>query len=263
MAKAPLGVLLLHGLSSHINCIDPVVARLEKHNIPYRMPALRGHGTQPENLVNVRYTDWLVDGHKAFYELVNECEKVVIVALSMGSLVGINLTLAHQDSQKIAGLVCIAPALAYYSKIANFARIIGLFQKRFNFDPAKNDYYDQERARLNENYAWIPSSAVVQLLDFQKFTRHPAKLAKLNVPLLILQGNADRVIDPAQAQILYNLAGTSDKKLVWFDKTGHEMLRDYRREDVLDEIEQFVVGRLEQVTQMNAEKTQMNTEVLK
>lgn len=238
MAKAPLGVLLLHGLSSHINCIDPVVPRLVKHGIPYRMPFLRGHGTKPEDLYGVRYTDWLTDGHKAFYELTAECEKVVIVALSMGALVGINVTLAHQE--KVAGLVCIAPALRYKSKAGELAPLIALFQKELKLNVA-DEYFDKEQIKSNANYPWIPSSAAVELLNFQKYTRKPERLQQLKTPLLVLETRHDKTIDPQVAQFLLDSAGSRDKKLIWFDKCGHEMLRDAEREQVLDRIEEFVL----------------------
>src|SRR4051812_33106803 len=105
MAKAPLGVLLLHGFTSHINTIDPVVPRLEKLHMPYRLPMLRGHGGKSSDLEGVKWQDWVEDGQKAFDNLLNECEKVIPVALSMGSMVAFELIRKQPD--KVAALVTL------------------------------------------------------------------------------------------------------------------------------------------------------------
>ena len=246
MSKAPFGVLLLHGLSSHISCIDPVVPRLEKHGLPYRMPILRGHGRRPSDLEGVKWQDWLEDGQKAFDELLTECEKVIVVSLSMGSLVGINLTIAN--GERVGGLVCIAPALKMRSPLTPLVPLISRVQKTYRpkFDP--KSYFDLEQAMTSQNYKEMPSGAVVELVRFIKHTRPAARLSQIKVPTLILQSTADRTVDPRIAQYLLDTISSQDKKLVWFHKSGHEMLRDGQREAVLDEIEAFV-GRLAGVEQ--------------
>ena len=252
MAKNAFGVLLLHGLSSHISCIDPVVPRLEKYGLPYRMPILRGHGGQPSDLQGVVWQDWLADGQAAFDDLLTECEQIVIVSLSMGSLVGLNLTLANQD--KVAGLVCIAPALKMRSKLTPLAPLIARYQPvyRSKFDP--KSYFDLEQAKTSQNYNELPASAVLQFLAFIKHTRRHERLAQIHVPSLILQSTKDRTVDPAIAQYLLDALDSHDKKLVWFHGSGHEMLRDAQREQVLDEIEKFVV-RIAGVEQKQAVKS--------
>ncbi len=243
MAKAPFGVLLLHGFTSHINCIDPVVPRLEKHNLPYRMPSLRGHGTKPEDLTGVKWQDWVEDGQRALDDLLTECEKVVPVALSMGSLVGMELTRNNPD--KIAALVVIAPALKSKSKLSVLAPLIARVQKTYTFKEDPQGFFDPEAARTNQNYNGIPTSSVVEFLKFSAYSRNPAHLSKISAPLLILGSTQDRTIDPKIFQFMYDTVSSQSKQLTWFDKTGHEMLRDAQKEEVLDAIEAFVVKQVE------------------
>jgi carboxylesterase len=236
--KKPLGCLLLHGFTSHVNCIDPVEPRVKKLGLPYRTPILRGHGTKPADLEGVKWQDWVEDGEKALLDLLNECEKVVIVALSMGSLVGMQLTLKYQP--KIAGLVCIAPALKVKSPLAAFAPLIARYQKthRFKFDP--KGYYDIELAKTSQNYQEVPSASVIEFLKFGKLNYSPAVSTRITVPIQIISSTNDRTIDHRTAQWLYNTVSSKDKNIAWFYRSGHEMLRDAEREEVLDVIEEFV-----------------------
>lgn len=240
MAKAPVGVVLTHGFTSHINCIDPLVPRLEKHGIPYRMPVLRGHGTKPADLRGVRWQDWVEDGQQAFDDLLNECEKVLPVGISMGGLVALHL--AINNPAKTQAVVTLAPAFRLTSKLLPLAPLIAKVQKDIIFKPDSKAFWDEEAGRTNQNYMQSPSDALVRLIEFGKFTANPRLLANITVPILILASSQDRTVVPSTASDLLNAVSSRDKQLKWFDKSGHEMLRDAEREQVLDAIEGFVVA---------------------
>ena len=65
----------------------------------------------------------------------------------------------------------------------------------------------------------------------KKYTGHSMEIGpldfidKLNKPLLMLHSKEDLYSTPEYAQRLYDKAGTSQKKLVWFDHGRHSMLR--------------------------------------
>ena len=71
------------------------------------------------------------------------------------------------------------------------------------------------------------------LLDawMKHYTGHSMKFGPINVidkldkPLLMLHGKKDIYSTPAYAQKLYDLAGTKQKRLVWFEEGRHSMLR--------------------------------------
>jgi len=203
------------------------------------MPYLRGHGTKPEDLVGVKWQDWYADAEKALKDLLNEVDKVIIIALSMGSLPGMDLTIAYQD--KIAGIVTLVSALRLASPLEPLIPLIALIQKKVVFKDVPADWYDQEQLKTNQNYKWIPSSAVLEMVRYYKQMRKPEMVGQIKVPALIISTTRDHTIDPRTSQWLFDNLGSSDKTMKWFHKTSHEMLRDGEREQVLDEIEAFVV----------------------
>jgi hypothetical protein len=48
------------------------------------------------------------------------------------------------------------------------------------------------------------------------------------------------VIDPVSANILYEKVSSKVREIVWFHKSGHEMLNDVEEEGVFDAIMDFV-----------------------
>ena len=82
--KKPLGLLILHGFTGSLDTVKALVPRAEARGWPWRMPVMRGHGTKYQDLVGVRYGDWVADAEAALDDLLAECDKVVIAGLSMG-----------------------------------------------------------------------------------------------------------------------------------------------------------------------------------
>lgn len=234
---ATLGALVLHGFTSSLDTVNGLVPRLEQAGVPYRLPVLRGHGTRPEDLVGVRWQDWVEDASAALDELVAEADRVVPIGLSMGGLVA--LTLAADRPERMAGVVAIAPALRIASPLVPLAGLIARVMPWMEL-PAQG-FADPSLAGTSTNYTRAPTRAIVELVTFGRVVAR--RLPEVRAPLLVIAPRHDRVIRPASAEAVYRRAGSTEKRLVWFERSGHEMLQDLEREAVLDEIAAFVVAR--------------------
>ena len=61
-------LLLLHGFTSHpVLTLGPLSERLKEAGWEVRQPALPGHGTRPEDLLKVRFQDWLLAAEAVSY----------------------------------------------------------------------------------------------------------------------------------------------------------------------------------------------------
>src|SRR6266542_6911051 len=101
-----VGALILHGLTSSLDCVNALVPRMQRLGVPHRMPILRGHCTRPEDLVGVTWRDWVVDAEAALKDLLGEVDQAVVIGLSMGGLVALLLAIEHPHG--LAGVVAIA-----------------------------------------------------------------------------------------------------------------------------------------------------------
>lgn len=72
-----------------------------------------------------------------------------------------------------------------------------------------------------------------------------ARLPEITTPALIVQSRNDSTISPESATIVLDGIATpaSDKRIVWFKETEHEMLCDLEADDVVMSILNFVRER--------------------
>jgi carboxylesterase len=237
-----LGCLLLHGFTSSLDTVNGLVPRLERNGIPYRMPILRGHCTTPEDMVGVTWHDWYADAEKALLDLSPEVQTSVVVGLSLGGLVALQLGMEHAD--KLAGVVTVAAALRAADPLAPLAPVLAKIFKFWPIDPHKA-YTDQELAEKSTNYRRCSTDSSISFLEYGRLIEQ--RLPELRLPILIIETHQDKVIKPESAQIIHDRVSSPEKRLVWFEKSGHEMMQDLEREAVFDTIERFLLTKRESV----------------
>lgn len=232
--KAPLGVLVLHGFTSDIHCVDPLVAPLDRLGLPYRFPILRGHGTHYRDMVGTTARDWYEDAENALLDLAGEVVRVVVVGLSMGGLVALELAARHRDI--VGGVVTVAAALRFQDPLAGLAPFLS---KVVHFWPSPNAYNDPElRRRENRNYPKFATDAFASLYAYSR--EIPNLLSFVKAPILVLHSKRDQVIAPRSAEIIHEKVSSKDRSLIWFERSGHEMLLDCEREAVVTTIMEFI-----------------------
>jgi len=69
--------------------------------------------------------------------------------------------------------------------------------------------------------------------------------SKIQLPLLVLQGGADRLVSPDGAEMLHRLAGSTDKTLKVYDGLHHEVYNEPERDVVLADVEAWLRERLD------------------
>lgn len=238
-AMARGGCLLLHGLTSSIATVDGLVPHLIARGIPFRMPALRGHGGGPGDLVGVTWRDWYADAGAALDDLLLESDQVVVVGLSMGGVVALHLT--AERGEQICGVVAVAPALRLLGTPFEQARLASLavVGRHIVVNPL-NAYRDPELAARSTNYPTAPARAVVSLAGYGRMVAR--LIPRVRAPLLALYTPNDRIADPRVARDLFERAGTAParKQLVAFPNSGHEMLLDREAPSVIASVMRFV-----------------------
>ena len=59
-------------------------------------------------------------------------------------------------------------------------------------------------------------------------------------PTLVLHGRRDETASPSDAELLYGLLGSDQKRLVWFEESGHLLTEGVEADAVCDTVAQFV-----------------------
>lgn len=244
----PLGVLILHGFTSGLNCVNGMEVPLKALGIPVSIPVLRGHGAEsPDALRGVVWQDWVADAEAALEELLKTAEKVIVVGHSMGALVALTVAANHQ--QNIDSMVLAAPAIQLSNPLAPGRKLhflTHLLRKMFDKWPSVPIYADRERAKFSTNYRWAPTDSIVSLFNFIKVTRK--RLQEIKTPLLILHSHHDSVVSEQSIEIIFNRVATAEasKRVAWLEKSDHELFLDCERDLAIQMVVDYIRERIAQ-----------------
>ncbi len=228
-----VGVLLLHGFTGSLDTVNGLLPYLEKAKLPFRMPVLRGHGTSYQDLQGVTAEDWYEDAEAALLELAEEVDRVVVVGLSMGGLIALNLAMRHAD--KIAGVATMAAALRFADPLSVATPLMA---KLFKTWPSPEAFQDETLRANNTNYPRFTTDSFASLYRYSKETE--SRLGDVDVPIAVLQSKKDTVVAPVSANIIYRDVASKHREIHWFERSGHEMGQDMEREAVFERVMGFV-----------------------
>ena len=68
--------------------------------------------------------------------------------------------------------------------------------------------------------------------------------AKIKLPLMIVQGSDDILIDPSGAQLLYDSVSSEDKSIKIYEGFYHEVFNEPAHEQVLRDVQKWLEARL-------------------
>jgi carboxylesterase len=237
----PVGVLLIHGFTATVAEVRPLAEALLSAGYTVAGPLLPGHYTQPADLNQVRWRDWVTAVEAAYQNLSAQSERVVVGGESTGGLLSLYLATLHPE---IAALLLYAPALQLTLKPSSILRIF-LFSPFVPWVP--KDYMDDNP--LWQGYPVNPLRGVIQLLKLQKKVR--PLLSLVRQPTLIVQGRSDTSVRPEVPDTIYNGIQSSLREKIWMEKSGHCVLLDQERQVIFDMTLRF----LERVLQTSPDLT--------
>ncbi len=247
-------LLIVHGLAEHCGRYMNVV----NHFVPlgYAVYGLDhiGHGKSEGPRVYVgrfaEYTDTL----KLYFDLIrleHPDTPVYLVGHSMGGLIGALYLLEHQN--ELAGAVLsgplvkmaggVSPVVVFMGKLlSTLAPKVGLTAlsaEGVSSDPAVVQAYVSDPLVYTGK---ITARLAGELIAATQ--RLTAEAAKITLPLLIVQGSADRLVDPAGAKLLYDTVSSVDKTLKVYEGFYHEVFNEPERAQVLGDVEAWLAQRL-------------------
>ena len=97
-----IGIILVHGFTGSPASMRPWAEFLNGRGYTVRVPLLPGHGTQPSDLNNVKWQEWIECVEEILEELSQKCEVIFMCGLSMGG--GTTLHVTQNTNQNCAGL---------------------------------------------------------------------------------------------------------------------------------------------------------------
>jgi carboxylesterase len=226
--SGPVGVLLVHGFTGSVAETRPMGEYLAKQGLAVRCPLLPGHGTQPQDLTHIRWQAWVDQVELALRDLSGKCGSVFVGGLSLGSLLTLWLGASHSE---VAGLIAMAPAIKVQNRLMPLTLVLRHLFEYSPFGPmGDTDLGDPAANERSWCYDQLPLCGAAEVYLLQR--RVNSILSRIHQPILIFQGRRDAHLQPRAAQVLYDRVASTDKTLVWLEKSGHNLLIDGERESV-------------------------------
>jgi len=243
-------LLIVHGLAEHCGRYMNVVDHFVPHGYAVYGLDHIGHGKSEGTRVYVeRYADY-TDTLRIFFGMVRTWQPglpIFLVGHSMGGLIAVSYLLEHQAD--FAGAVLSGPGVKApddisavtiflgktLSRLAPKTGVLSLDANGVSRDPAVVEAY------VNDPLVYTGKTtarlAAELLKEMQRVTAEAGSIA---LPILIVQGGADKLVDPAGAQMLYDSVSSADKTLHVYDDFYHEVFNEPEHERVLNDVETWL-----------------------
>ncbi|MEN8147213.1 MAG: alpha/beta fold hydrolase [Campylobacterota bacterium] len=233
------GIVFAHGLKSSPSEIRELSEYIHKQGFNVYGVRLKGHGTLPQDLRDVVYTDWVDSMNIGYAAMRQVCKKIYLGGFSTGGLVA--LLSASRKSLPIAGVVCINSALELHDIRINYAQSMHAVNDFLGLFNAKVDHIDHEPDYPETNYSRLYVSTLAQLKTLM--TETEKALHKIDVPLLVIQGSDDPVVVPKSAETIMNDSVSTHKELYTPTRDHHIIIKGEGSEEVFKRVVKFMKKR--------------------
>ncbi len=226
----PRAVLLLHGFTGSSADVRMLGRFLEKHNYTCYAPHYKGHGVEPEQLITTGPSDWWQDV-VASYRFLKEqgYEEIAVAGLSLGGVYALKLAL----NEPIKGVVTMCSPMTMRTTDLMFQGVLE-YATAFKKRQGKNaELIEQEIEKMKQQ-------GMASLPELQQMIVSTSKeIDMLYAPVFVVQSRNDQVIDPNSAKIIYETVESPNKRLKWFENSGHVITIGPEKEQLHEDILMF------------------------
>jgi len=216
------GVLLLHGFAAHSGELRAFGDSLYKQGHPVLGVRLPGHGTSYYDMERFDRHDWRAAVRQALDVLSAFCDRVVVVGFSTGGALALNL--AAENDPRVAGVATVAAPVMVHDRNIHILPVITPLHKllrRLPFCRNALRLYPYSK-EPDAAYTRVPVLGLNQLRLLIAET--VARMPKVTVPLVVLQGLSDHTVKAQSATIIYNATASKDKTLRWIAGGPHALI---------------------------------------
>jgi alpha-beta hydrolase superfamily lysophospholipase len=247
-------LLIVHGLAEHsgryMNVVD--------HFVPlgyavYGIDHL-GHGKSDGTRVYIKEFNDYIDTLSVYVDMVHKWQPgkpLFLLGHSMGALIGALFLLDHQD--ELVGAILSGPSVKVPSNTSpitiNVVKLLSTLLPRVGLLQLEAEGVSRDPAVV---HAYVSDPLVYTGKTTARLTHEILKamqcitteVSKITLPVLIVQGSADRLVDPYGARMLYGAISSVDKTVKIYDGLYHEVFNEPEHDQVLGDVEAWLESRL-------------------
>ena len=227
----PRAVLLLHGFTGSSADVRMLGRFLEKHDYTCYAPHYKGHGVEPEQLITTGPSDWWHDVLESYHFLKEKgYDEIAVAGLSLGGVFGLKLAL----NEPVKGVVTMCSPMTMRTTEIMFQGVLeyaSAFKKR---EGKKEDQIALEIEKMKAH-------GMASLPELQQLiTSVRESIDMLYTPVFVTQSRNDQVINPDSAIMIYETIESPNKRLKWFENSGHVITIGPEKEQLHEDILMFL-----------------------
>ncbi len=240
-------VVVVHGVSEHVGRYAHVAAALVDHGYAVYGYDHRGHGQSGGKRGYFETFEHLIDDLAHYLKIICTTQAgkpLFLLGHSMGALATLGYTL-RTERYPITGAITTSIPLAIDDNLPNFvvaaartinqvapeAPLVSLDITGMSRDPAVLATWT---ADPHVNLTLIPVRAMLGVVGTVRHIR--AHFADISVPMLIMHGEGDRIVDMSGSVALFEGISSVDKTLKLYPELYHELVNEPERDMVLRHI---------------------------
>jgi acylglycerol lipase len=247
----PIAVLLVvHGLAEHSGRYSNVVNYFVPGGYAVYSFDLRGHGKSEGKRGYVEHFSYYLDDLRTYYDIVrqeNKNAKLFMVGHSIGATIATDFVINHPG--KLDGLISSAVVLKAGDSVTGLtilmAKVLSLLFPKMGVSPIDASTISRDKAvvdaYVNDPLVYrgkISARLGTELLNEMK--RLLSTISELSLPMLIMNGTADRLSNPASSKILFDGVSSKDKTLKLYEGFYHEIFNEPERQQVFLDMENWL-----------------------
>lgn len=245
-------LIVVHGASEHGRRYDHVARMFADRGWTVIVGDNRGHGRSGGNPMHVRrFEDYLRDLDAVWQHHKLDPTRTALLGHSFGSL--ISARFAETRPEKLSALVLMAPLLRLkvhvnplvvaWGKLVSFLVPSVRFETRVE---SKDTTRDEVALMARQADPLIHRSVTCGWFFQMKAALNDVweEVGALNMPVLIAQGGADRIVDPQVARPWLEQVPSTDKELKWFPEHYHELHNEPDWLDVMNSVADWLEERV-------------------
>jgi len=234
-------ILLIHGWTSVPYEVRRLGKYLNESGYTVYGPMLKGHGTVPKDLENVKWKEWFDDFERIYKKIRENHTRVYIGGTSIGS--NITMLLAKKYPE-ISGIILMAtPYQMKFEKlklekiviiILKIMRIFKKYNRKFYFPT-----FDS-RTTITRliSYQTYPIESIFEAAKLIEKSRE--NLSEITQPCFLLQSSSDCIVSKDSLEKIYAQINSKIKKKKYIKRAYHTFISDVKNEYVLKYILNFL-----------------------
>lgn len=250
--KSTPAVFLIHGLGGTQYDLGSMHKRLKNAGFVTHSLTLPGHGTTPEDLVNVTAEQWMEAVTTKYHEVAALHDNFHIMGMCMGALLATEL--AKRQKHTRGKLIALAPpiyidgwATAWYTPLRHLIYHVPGVQARMKVEEEDPFGIKNEQLRAivkakfargeNFHYRWVPLACVRQVDRLRGWVM--TGLKDMASETLVIHAREDELTSLNSANYLVEQIGGAKARMVVLENSYHMICVDNDREQVARNVLEF------------------------